>query len=54
MAGWEVWTYTPTADGYRWGVGLCDGGTWRSARGVSVVVAGRGYALIWLPKSERW
>lgn len=54
MFGWESLTY-PALDGFRWGVGPVGDGTWRGARGVSVVLAGRGFALFrWTKEERRW
>jgi hypothetical protein len=51
MFGWEFLAY-PALDGFRWGVGPVGDG-WRDAIGVSVVLAGRGFALFRWPQADR-
>jgi hypothetical protein len=51
MLGLHLMTYT-AANGTRWGIGPVGDGTWRHTIGISIVLAGHGYALYRSPKAR--
>jgi hypothetical protein len=48
---WATMRYRSTTA--RWGIGPVRDGHWRTTLGISIVIAGHGYALYRLPRNQR-